>query len=150
MASWTTPADVLALTGVTVTAAQLSQAQGILDLFSGTTLAAIDDISDRDLRFLKMAAGYQAAWIAGQVDVMTRMDVKSLSQDGMSFTPADTDALTVAPLARRCLDRLSWNRPQSLRVSGCHDARYPTFADYAHAWLTDQPEVDNSPDWQPL
>ena len=150
MVSWTTPADVLALTGVTVTDAQLSQAQGIIDLFSGATLAAIDDISVRDLRFLKMAAGYQAAWQAAQVDVMTRTDVATLSQDGVSFTPGGPDALQLAPLARRCLDRLSWNRPRSLRLHGCYDHSYPTLSEYAYAWLHDAPEIDNSPDWQPL
>jgi len=150
VASWTTPADVLALTGVTVTLAQLSQAQGIIDLYSGATLAAVDDIGDRDLRLLAMAAGYQVVWQVAQIDVLTRVDVKSASQDGASFTPASSDAMLLAPLAQRCLDQLSWNRPRSLRVQGCGERRYPTLAAYAHAWLTDTPEIDESPDWKPL
>jgi hypothetical protein len=43
----------------------------------------------------------------GQPDLFTRMNVKQLGQDGLSATLSG-DALTLAPLAHKALNRLSW------------------------------------------
>ena len=116
MADWTDPAAVLAATGVTVTTNQITQANGIIDIYSNITTAASANLTPRDRRLLASATNYQAAWMARQVDVFTRTEVESATQDGVSFSPAHEDALMLAPLAKRCLDRLSWRKPRSVRV----------------------------------
>ncbi len=146
MASWTTEAEVLALTGTTVTAAQLTHAQGVIDLFAGVTLAALPNLSPRNIRLLKLAAGYQAAWQVAQVDVPSRTEVQQVQQDGVSFSTGHPDALVLAPLARRALAQLSWRRNRTVRVeAGC--VRYPNWEQYAAAWLRDE---SPDSDWRPV
>lgn len=101
-------------TGVVVTEAQLAQAQGMIELFSGVT----EDyaLSGRDVRHLRMAVAYQAAWLKGQIDVTTRTDVSSVTQDEMSFQYANQEAPVLAPLARVALKRLSWKGTRSTMV----------------------------------
>lgn len=118
MATWADEARVLELTGVSVTSDLLFQAQNVLDVFTGVTTDAMTDLTARDARLLGQALAYQAAWMARQLDVFTRMDVQDVSQDGASFTPANDDALFLAPLARRVLKRLSWHRRPEFLVSG--------------------------------
>jgi hypothetical protein len=111
VADWTTVADIEALTGVAVTLPDLKQAQSIVSLFADTTTAASDGglVSVRNLRLLAWAVGWQAAWMREHPDVMTSTDVTAFSQDGMSSSPAHPNAHLLAPLAKRCLDRLTWH-----------------------------------------
>ncbi len=147
MANWATTADVLALTGQTVTDAQITMAQGVMDVFSGTTIEAQAQHKVRDLRLLKMACAYQCVWQIAQIDVTSRTDVTEVEQDGAKFKPAGPDALLLAPLAARCLRQLSWKRARSVRVcAGEH--RYRNIEAYASAWLRDQTEI--TPGWCPL
>lgn len=117
MASWTSEAQVLELTGATVTSAHLTQAQGVIDIYSGITLDYTDEINLRNRRLLAAATAYQAAWMVRQIDVTTRTDVSKLNQEGVQFDLAHEDALLLAPLAKRCLDRLSWRGSGSLCVA---------------------------------
>lgn len=147
--AWASVFEVLELTGVTVTIAQLDYAQGVIDLFSGVTEDAWANLSGRNLRLLNAATAYQAVWMAAQVDVITRTDVSELDQDGVKFTPAHQDALLLAPLAKRCLDRLSWHGARTLRVNprGCHEGRYSDIGAWQAAWLRD---ADYDPRWAAL
>ncbi|MFB7111731.1 hypothetical protein [Streptomyces sp. NPDC056291] len=119
MSTWATTADVLDITGVTVTEAQLTRAQHVIDMVSGRTY----DIHDllvaenrrRDLYWLKLAVAYQAAWMIAQPDMFTRMNVTRVDQD-MSEAEMGASALVLAPLARRALNRLSWRGTRSLQV----------------------------------
>lgn len=133
---WATATDVLDMTGVTVTDAQVLQAQTLIELFSG-----IDEsysISGRDTRHLRMAVAYQAAWMKGQIDVTTRTDVATVTQDEMSFTYANADAPVLAPLARQALKRLSWKTTRSVMVQRLGDPRTGTSGDPTTAFLTDE------------
>lgn len=121
--TWATINDVAAYTRVTVDGATLDVAQGTIDLFCNVTEAASGSLKARDLRMLKMATAYQAGWLAGQPDVMSRLDIKSVNQDGMAFDPAHRDALVLSPLAQRCLARLSWRRNRSVPI-GHPDDRF--------------------------
>ncbi len=118
--AWADAGFTFSITGVTVSPEQLAQAQGVIDLTSGTTQDAAVDLAlrPRDLRFLRMAVAYQAAWMASQVDLFSRTEVSSLNQDGVQMTPGHSDALLLAPLARRALGRLSWRRTRSVPVRG--------------------------------
>lgn len=143
---WATEAETLTLTGVSVDAGQLAQAQGVVELFAGITEANSTDLSASNDRMLRAAVAYQAAWTASQVDVTGRMEVSSVNQDGVSVTPGNGVDLVLAPLAKRALARLSWHRTRATVPvrAGCRV--YPTQEAYAAAWLRD----DTPEGWTPL
>lgn len=116
--AWATTAEVLTYTGITVTAAEVNQAQFIVELFADTTEDASTQgfISTKNLRFLKMAVAYQAAWITEHPDVFTHVDISTMLQDGLQFTRGHENAMLLAPFARRSINRLSWKRNRSIKV----------------------------------
>lgn len=116
--AWATAAETLTYTGITVTDAEVEQAQVIVELFSDTTEDASDAglISSKNLRFLKMAVAYQAAWITEHPDLFTHVDVSTMLQDGLQFVTGHENAFVLAPFTRRSINRLSWKRNRSLRV----------------------------------
>jgi hypothetical protein len=116
--AWATVDDVKNLTRIVVTADDIEPAQAIIELFAGTTTEASDRglLSSLNLRMLRWAVAYQAAWMSQHPDVFTNVDVTQVSQDGVSATLGHENANLVAPLAQRCLRRLSWwNRPLTAR-----------------------------------
>jgi hypothetical protein len=120
MASIVTAADVLSRTGATVTDAQIAQAQGIVELFTGYDLSTVDWSTvqvtfARDQRKLRLAVAYQAAFIAAHPDVFTSADVNTSTADGASQSGPQMWA-QVAPLARVALRKLSKNRSRSVKV----------------------------------
>jgi hypothetical protein len=143
MTNWATIADVFDLTGETVTDVDISKAQGILFLFAETTTDAIPNTSPKNLRLLKQATAYQTVWMAEHPDVFTNVDVTSYSQDGASNTQAHENAALLAPLARRCIKRLSWmRRPRSIRVG---PALTGTISDFSGD--RDSAVADDDRDW---
>lgn len=108
--AWATIANVATYTGVTVTQDDVDRAQALIELFADTTETASDAglISPRNLRLLTMAVSYQAGWASEHPDVYTSTDVTSYSQDGASAQQAHANAHLLAPLAKRCVDRLTW------------------------------------------
>lgn len=116
MAEFATIAEVLALTGATVTAPQRSQAAVVIEMTTGLIEGTLDqrpDMSDRDRYWLRVACAYQAAWLLSQPDFLTRDDVSSLSLDGQSAS-GKADWLVLSPLARRAMKRLSWRGTRTL------------------------------------
>ncbi len=106
---WATIADVDEVTGRTVTAKERGIAVRSLEPIIGV-IEAVDrpDISDRDRYWLKLATCYQAAFVLDNPDLFSRADVTSASQDGESANFRNVDAHLLAPLARKCIRRLSW------------------------------------------
>ena len=106
---WATIADVDEVTGKTVTAKERGIAVRSLEPLIGV-IEAVDrpDISDRDRYWLKLATCYQAAFVLDNPDLFSRADVTSASQDGESANFRNVDAHLLAPLARKCIRRLSW------------------------------------------
>lgn len=135
MTQWATVADVLTLTGKTVTEEQRRQAVGTLEIKTGL-IEEVErpDISGRDRYWLKLATCYQAAWVAAQADLFERNDVSSAAQDGESaaYRP---DAHVLGPLARTAIKRLSWRGPRTLitprgtAASGARDVNSEVFDD---------------------
>ncbi|WP_213451589.1 hypothetical protein [Rhizomonospora bruguierae] len=140
MTEWATPSDVLSIAKATVTEDDVTSARFIVELFAHTTTEASDagNISSGNLRLLRMAVAYQAAWMQAHPDVLTNVDVDSFSQDGQSAVHAHANAALLAPLAKRCIDRLSWRR-ESIRTT---TRRRPGDRDSAAA-------DDNQP-WRPM
>ena len=117
--AWATDDDVVTITGREATQEALAGAQVIVEIFSGTTELASDDelISTRNLRLLKNAVAFQAVWLDAHPDVLEAMDVQGVSQDGLNAQYATANAHLLAPLADRCINRLSWRREIQTRTS---------------------------------
>jgi hypothetical protein len=146
--AWATSGDVTIYTGVTATNAQVEQAQAVVEMFADTTEDASDAgaISPKNLRLLKLAVAYQAAWITQHPDAFTSMDATSISQDQVSATFTHANAGILAPLAKRCIDRLSWKRIRPLRIGRRRDdGLIPRTLNFTSAV-----EDDNDPRWQAL
>lgn len=110
--AWATEDDVVTVTGREATEESLALAQTMMEIFSGTTEYASDAdlIASKNLRLLRSAVAFQAVWLDNHPDVLEAMDVQGVSQDGLNAQYAYANAHLVAPLAQRCLDRLSWRR----------------------------------------
>jgi hypothetical protein len=113
--SWAQASDVAAFTGVTVTDAQVMQAQAFMDMFSARTYEAVARIGSRDLYWLKLATSYQAVWMLSQPDLYSRLDFATITQGGRPVQLKD-DSLRISPLAQKALKRCSWMRSRSLHV----------------------------------
>ena len=114
--AWATVAETLTYTGITVGADTLASAQAMIEIFADVTEEANDNISTKNLRLLKMAVAYQAAWITDHPDVFTHIDISTLLQDGVQYNVLHANSGVLAPMARRALDRLTWRRNRSMRV----------------------------------
>lgn len=115
---WATAAQTLAWTQVTVTDSDLLAAQGLVEVFADVTSAATQagNIGPKNLLLLQKAVAYQAAWMTLHPDVFLNIDISQMQQDQASFTSLHANSGVLAPLAKRCIDRLSWHRSRSLRL----------------------------------
>lgn len=110
MATWATITDVFNKTGVTVSAPQLERAHAVILTFVDVDPDAPNThLSDRDRNRMVSAEAFQAGWMFTQIEVVARTDVSQNTQDGDGFTYANPDAVVLAPLAKRNIDRVSWN-----------------------------------------
>jgi hypothetical protein len=66
---------------------------------------------------MRRACAYQAAWMPSQPDMFTRLEMQAISATGRPV-PIIASALTLAPMARRALNRVSWLKSRSLHVRG--------------------------------
>ena len=108
---------VSAVTGQTLTAQQVMNAQQVLNVYSNYTPESSGfSMQPNDLRKLRYALAYQAVWMLGQPGLTTRTGVDQVSQDGVSAHIPDERDLMLAPLAKRMLKQLSWQKSRSLRV----------------------------------
>lgn len=114
--AWATAAETLTYTGITVTDTEIAQAQAMVELFADVTEDANLNLHSKNLRLLKMAVAYQAAWITEHPDTFTHVDVSTMLQDGLQFVTGHENAFLLAPMARRAIARLSWRRNRSLKV----------------------------------
>lgn len=139
--TWCTVTDVANLTGVTVTEAQLLRAQGVIESFEDIDPADPGEhLSVRDRERFRKATAYQAGWMFEQIEIEKRTDVANLNQDGQGWTYAHADAVVLAPLAKRNLDRLSWNADGPVNPQGGR-APYPDLDAVKAAVLCDEVEL---------
>lgn len=109
---WTTTEAVGHLTGVTVDDATLLQAQGIIELKTGVLIEQSPALGGRDAAWIARAVGYQAAFMFEHPDLFSRMAVDAAGHDGESMS-GRSDYMTVAPLAKSAMRRLSWKGTRS-------------------------------------
>lgn len=116
--AWATVTDVGDITGVSVDAATVAQAQGVIEVYANRTDDATDGFSARDLGWLKRAVCWQAAWLKDQYGYTSRQRARSTSQDGTSITRVADSDQDLAPLAARALKNLSWLGSRTTRARG--------------------------------
>lgn len=137
MTNWASTADVLSLTGKTVTEQQLDQANAVIELHAGRIHSLAEaNTGSRDKEWLRRACAFQAAWQLSQPDLHGRLDMTSVP-GGAALKEG---ALTLAPLAKRALARVSWLKSRSLHV------RSP-FVDGGPLWGQVSGEVFDFDDW---
>lgn len=143
--AWAGVSDVLAYTGCNATGAQVEQAQGVVEMFADVTEDSVT-LAPKNLRLLKQAVAYQAGWITQHPDWATSMDTSNVSQDQVSAAFLHANAGILAPLAKRCIDRLSWNRNRGLRIRARRDVgQIPRTMNTTNAAAD-----DNDPRWMPI
>jgi hypothetical protein len=118
---WATAADVTTYTGVGLPAspspdAVMALANTTVSGYANRTEAASASISGRDLLTLKVAAAFQAAWLVGQPDFLTRLNFRSSTVDGESVAFASESQQNLAPMASRYLRNLSWKASRTLSI----------------------------------
>lgn len=116
--AWATLAEVQDYPSpIDVTQAHVDLAQDMIEIQANTTETASDDgnISPRNLRLLNRAVIYQAIFIANHPELLVTHDVTNASSDGLTASYRTADAQLYAPMATRCLNRLSW-RQTGIRV----------------------------------
>lgn len=122
MATWASPSETLAYTRISVSQDNLDAAQAMIELFADVIYNQTVDasggalISAKNLRLLKMATAYQAAWMTEHPDLFTHTDIQSINQDGIFYVHQHENSYLLAPMARRALKRLSWMRNKNIRV----------------------------------
>lgn len=145
--AWATIADVSAFTGITVTQSNIDAAQVMVELFADVVYGQTANISVKNLRMLKLAVAYQAAWMTDHPDLFTHVDLTSINQDGIFYVQGNANAMLLAPMAHRAIRRLSWKRNRNIKIRpstrGLVNKRYQ--------WQggTDYEVVDSYPDNTP-
>ena len=115
--AWVSAQQVIDTTGVTVTEAQLAQAQAAIEVFCNRIYADTPRIRPRDVYWLGRAVAFQAAWLVGQYDLNTRLESSQVQQDGVVASLGE-HAMVLAPMAGRALRRISWMRSRTIHVRG--------------------------------
>jgi len=157
--TWATTADTLSYTGITVNQDTLDSAQAMVELFADVTETSSDAglISTKNLRLLRLAVAYQAAWMTNQPDLFTRSDVGLMTQDGVSFTSPHANSAIIAPMAKRAIDRLSWRRNRNQRIrpmrpnnitTGSLEGDYVVTDPWSNPTNDDASLEDNIPGWE--
>ncbi|MFI2761395.1 hypothetical protein ACH5A3_21375 [Streptomyces echinatus] len=128
VSAWASAQDVIDATGVPVTDQQLAQAQADIEIFTNRIYADTERLRTRDLHWLGQAVARQAAWLAGQYGLETRLDATQIQQDQVSTT-LQGDGLVLAPMAARALRRVSWMRSRTVHIRSAVEGAGPLLGD---------------------
>jgi len=114
--SWATAANVLALTGKTVTEQQVAEASAVITVYANRTVDASGSMTPRDLNTLAQATSFQTAWQIVQPGYHQRSSYTQTTQDGFSVVYGKEWQISLAPLAARALKNLSWKVSRTVRI----------------------------------
>jgi hypothetical protein len=148
--AWVTPEEALSITpGIAVSQEGIDAAQILIEIFADTTEEASDAglISSKNLRLLKLAVAFQAAWMTAHPDQYTGSDFDTFQSDGLSVTYKNENSNILAPMARRCIKRLSWKRNRNIYI---RPASGPREYIPKHLNTTNADLDDFRTDWRPL
>lgn len=141
--AWATVANVLALTGKTVTEQNVAEASAVIDIYANRTESASGGMTPRDLGWLQRATAFQASWMPNQPGYHQRNSYAEITQDGMQIIYGKEWQVSLAPLAARALKNLSWKATRTVRVVS---VRTPL------GWSGDPllEEYDDQQSWEPF
>lgn len=109
---WATPADVLAVTGITRTEAAVAVASSMVSTYTGAYADMPEDsIGARDRLILTRATSWQAAWLTPSklASLLTeREGSESVSADGVRVQRRTAAEDVLAPMCIREIKNLSW------------------------------------------
>lgn len=130
--TWATVAEVLELTGKTVTETQVVAAQAALENHIRRVYRTTDSLSP-DGVWLKRACCYQSVWMKDHPELFGRVKFLSTSQDGWSITyPDDGSDQWIDGRAMSALNNLRAGANTSIRLnSGFQSA--PSLGTYPRA-----------------
>jgi hypothetical protein len=115
--AWATIADVASLTGLAASQTQVDQANSVIEVLGGRIYAlAVANTGTRDTEWMRRACAFQCAWMLSQPDMFQRIDFEAVSEGGGRPVGLKPDALVLAPMAKRALNRVSWLKSRSLHV----------------------------------
>lgn len=117
--TWCTLTDVATYTGSTdVVQADVNVAQVLLEAHIHRVWR-VTDVQRRDYYWLTRACAFQALYVHAHPELLTMMDVQSISQDGLSITfrPGTQSLPVIGPMARRFLDALFRASNNSIRLN---------------------------------
>lgn len=120
--TWVTVQDVANVTGETVTPKDITKARGIIETKTGVLQEQYPRLWGRDRAWLARAVAYQAAYMVEHPDLFSLVDADSIGQDGQSMSGRGA-WLTLAPLAKSAIRRLSWKGTHSTRALAPNEAR---------------------------
>ena len=142
MTLWASIADITTVTGKTVSEVTRNLAAQAIELHTGAIESVPRvDMTRRDAYWLRQAVCFQAAWLASTPDYLERNDITAANQDGASAT-GGPDWMTLAPLARKAVKRLSWRGTRTV-LTGRPGALLGTTDALAEG-------QDNRQPWRPL
>jgi hypothetical protein len=125
VAQWATPADVLAVTGVTRDEEACALASSIMCTYTGAYPdMPAESINQRDRLVLTRATCWQAAWLtpSRMVSLATEREGSSrISADGVSVERRTAAEDMLAPLCIRELKNLSWMGTRTELVPATRD-----------------------------
>lgn len=113
--AWADAVTTAEVTGVECADQQLLQAQAMVEVFVGRSFDQTARLRPRDVYWLGRAVAFQAAWAAGQPGLLVNLDLTASTQDGVSASLKE-NALVLAPMAARAINRLSWRRSRTIHV----------------------------------
>jgi hypothetical protein len=151
--TWAVAADVLNITGQTVTDAQVTIAGSIIDIFTGRpysfswvepstgntiTYDWYENVGATDSYYLNLAVVFQTVWMTQQPDLYTRLDLDSIQTMRAPIKLNSGNALMIGPLARKSLARVSWLRSRALHVRSPFEDLYAAnsvnFGEWIFPW----------------
>jgi hypothetical protein len=127
--TWCTVTDVLTFTGRSVTQQDVTNAQVMLEALIHRVWRETDS-GKRDYYWLQRATAWQAMYVNAHPELLTMMDVSSISQDGLSITfrQASQSVALYSPMALRILSALFRGSNSTIRLNSAFQKNRPTRA----------------------
>lgn len=116
--TWCSVTDVLTYTGRPVTQVDVNTAQGMLEALVHRVWRPTDS-GKRDFYWLTRACAWQALYVNAHPELLTMMDVSSISQDGLSisFKGSSQSVAMYSPIAMRFLSSLFRGSNTTIRLN---------------------------------
>lgn len=114
METWCTVEEAVNITNQALTESDLVSSNSVIEIWVGVVPGVRDKLRPRDLRLLKKAEAFQAAWMKHKPALLERSDTDQVIQDTLQYSKGDKDMHVLAPLAKASIQKLSWRSARTL------------------------------------